>query len=398
MLAAQSPGPTVGSQISQTNPKVTTMPTVTVTDTQLALAIVGSIIASSLITILAHFIILQHKKLSRATRPISPGDGTDSIDDLKFPLSSGVTTTIETSNSAYAARKNNHPSTPHGAFSLLPKSLFGENKATGKEKVSVGNTATPTDPTNMPRSPSLRSWLRLQNVSPFGPIQLPTNQGSEGPLGGQLKSPLRRSPPPRFILDVSVDKTIPADILSPVSTSVSKNDPTSRQLVDPKAIDRGSKLPSTSQSYRESKAGEWTDAITDIGSAMLPSSPKAPAESAAGAQRNMMRIPSPDRPIRNTADWLMDHATFRSFSPDMNSRDISQSDDSQGNLKLNMSGGLPTNPRGSNLAFRPRPRPNLPDDGAQASNRFLDPKGKNKINANDGDKTQPNTPGVGKAI
>ena len=98
MLAAQSPGPTVGSQISQTNPKVTTMPTVTVTDTQLALAIVGSIIASSLITILAHFIILQHKKLSRATRPISPGDGTDSIDDLKFPLSSGVTTTIDTSN------------------------------------------------------------------------------------------------------------------------------------------------------------------------------------------------------------------------------------------------------------------------------------------------------------
>lgn len=395
-LAAQNPGSTVGSQISQTTPKVTTMPTGTVTDTQLALAIVASIIASSLITILAHFIILRHKKLSRVARPISPGDGTDSIDDLKFPVSSGVTTTIETSNSAYAAMKDNHPSKPHGAFSLLPTSLSGENKATGKEKVSVGNTAT--DPTNMPRSPSLRSWLRLQNVSPFGPIQLPTDQGSEGPLGGQLKSPLRRSPPPRFILDVSLDKTISADILSPVSTSVSKNDPTSRQLVDPKAIDRGSKLPSTSQSYRESKASEWTDAITDVGSAMLPSSPKAPAESVAGAQRNMMGNPSPDRPIRSTAEWLMDHATFRSFNPDMYSRDIKQSDDSRGNLKLNMSGGLPTNPRGSNVAFRPRPRPNLPDDGAQASNRFLDPKGKNKINANDGDKTQPNTPGVGKAI
>jgi hypothetical protein len=398
-LAAQNPGQTVCSQLSQASPMSISTHAGTVTGTQLALAIVGSIIASSLITLLAHFIILRHKRLSREARPRSSGDDADSINDLKFPISGGVTTTVETSNSTYASGKNDRSPSPHVTFSLLPKLFSSEDMLTEKRKSSVGKTTPPTDPTNAPRSPSLRSWLkRHSNISPFGPIQLPTKHGSEGPLGGQLKSPLRAPPPPRFILDVSLDKTTSAELLSPVTASFPRNSSTGRRLAGQKTANGVSKLPSTSQPYRESKASEWTDAITDYGSEMFPSTPGVPAEPVSGAQQNIMRIPSPNQPIRNTAEWLMDHATFRSFSPDLDSRGSKQSVDSRGNLRPTMSGGLPTNPKGSNWGFRTRPEPNKQDDSTQDSNRFHDPKGKSRLSTNDGDKTHPNTPGVGKAM
>jgi hypothetical protein len=59
---------------------------------------------------------------------------------------------------------------------------------------------------------------------------------------------------------------------------------------------------------------------------------------------------------------------------------------------------LPINPRGPNLPSRTRLRSDLDGDGGQVSNGLLDPKGKGKASANGGERTQPNTPGVGKAL
>jgi hypothetical protein len=398
LAAAQNPGPTASAQLGQANPVATPSHAGTVTGTQLALAIVASIIASSLITILAHIVILRHKKLSRAARSQPLGDGPGSVDDLKFPVSGGVTTTIETTQSAYSAEKKDPPPSPHVTFSLSPKSSSSDIQPE-KQKAPASNTELAKGPANVPKSPSLRSWLRRQNnVSPFGPIQLPTRHIPEGPLGGQLKSPLRGPPPPRFILDVSLEKKSSADVSPSFVASTSKSKSASRPLFSPETIDGVSKQPSTSQPYRESKASEWTDAISNEGSAMFPSSSTAPGEPFSGTQDNMMQIPSPNKPVRNTAEWLMDRATFRAYSPDLNSRTSKQSDDGRGNLRPNITAGLPINPRGPNLPSRTRLRSDLEGDGGQVSNGLPDPKGKGKASANGGERTQPNTPGVGKAL
>jgi hypothetical protein len=387
VLAAAPNGPTSGSQLAQPNATTTSSHVGTVTPTQLALSIVGSVIASSLITLIAVLVFLRHKKLSRAARSKSLGNGNDSIDDLKLPVSGKVTTTIESLQSEYESERNGRSPSPHVSFSLFPKSSSNDSPAE-QQTALAGNKTEAKAPTDPLKSPSLRSWLRHQdNVSPFGLIQLPTKQGSqvEGPLGGQLKSQLRGPPPPRFNLDVSSDKKS-----STGGSSMPRNNSTSRPLVSPKTMDGIFKQPAIIQSYRESKASEWTDAMTEEGSEMFPSSSQLPAS---GIQEDAMRIPSPNKPIRNTVEWLMDRETFRAYSPDLNSRSSKQSVDGQGYLRPRFTADLPSSPRGSNLVSRPRPRINQQGDGAQGSNGLLDPKDKSKAKDN-----QPNTPGVGKAL
>jgi hypothetical protein len=378
LAAAQNGGPTAGSE-PQGSTTATSSHGGSVTDTQLALAVVGSIIASSLITFIAHLIFLRHRKLSRAARSESLAKEGDSIDDLKFPVSGQVMTTIESSQSAYEAEKNKNSSSPHVTFSLFPKSSSSDNPTEKQPAPDVdGSTAGEA------KSPSLRSWLRRQDgISPFRPIQLPTKQGSNGPLGGQLKSPLRGPPPPRFRLDGTSDKT--------AVTSASQSNSTSNPLVSPKTMDGIFTQSSTNQPDRESRASEWTDAMTEERSAITPSSPNAPTRD------DTMRIPSPNKPIRNTAEWLMDRATFRAYSPDPNSRSSKISVDSRGYLRPSFTGGLPSSPKGSSVASRSQPRANQQTNRGQGSDAFLDPKGKGKARDN-GERTQPNTPGVGKAM
>lgn len=380
LAAAQNGGPTAGSE-----PQGTTIATSshggTITDTQLALAIVGSIIASSLITVIAHLIFLRHRKLSRAARSESFGKEGNSTDDLKYPVSGQVMTAVESSQMAYEADRDKTSSSPHVRFSLFPKSSSGDN-FTEKQPAPEGKKSETR--ASEPKSPSLRSWLRHQNgVSPFGPIQLPTKQGSNGPLGGQLKSPLRAPPPPRFRLDATPDKS--------VATSVSRSNSVSNPLVSPKTMDGIFKQSSTNQPDRESRASEWTDAMTEEQSAMTPSSPNAPA------REDVMRIPSPSKPVRNTVEWLMDRATFRAYSPDLNSRSSKLSIDSRGYLQPSFTSGLPSSPKGSTVASRTQSRMVQQKNRGQVSNPFLDPKGKGKARE-DRDGTQPNTPGVGKAM
>jgi hypothetical protein len=183
------------------------------------------------------------------------------------------------------------------SFSLSPKSSSSDIQSE-KQKAPANNTELAKGPANVPKSPSLRSWLRRQNnVSPFGPIQLPTRHIPEGPLGGQLKSSLRGPPPPRFILDVSLEKKPSADVSLSFVASTSKSKSTSRPLFSPETIDGVSKQPSTSQPYRECKASEWTDAISNEGSAMFPSSSTAPGEPFSGTQDNMMQSRHPTNPF-----------------------------------------------------------------------------------------------------
>lgn len=351
----------------------------TVTSTQLALAIVGSIIASSLITIIVHLIFLRHKKLARLARSNALGKGADSIEDLKFPSSGQARTTIEASQSAYKPERQEKSSNPRVTFSLFPMPS-PLNSPVEKQPALSTNAHGAAD---AQKSPSLRSWLRYQNnISPFGPIQFPTDQGSDGPLGGQLKSPLQGPPPSRFNMDVVSDK--------PAARLASRVNPPSRPLVSPKTVDGIFKPSSVDPSYRESKASQWTDAITDDGTTMPPPSPNMPTRG------ESMQIPTPNKPIRNTAEWLMDRANFRADSPGLNSRSSKLSIDGRSFSRPSITGGLPNNPR-KGIAARMKLRPSVESDREQSSNGLLDPKGKGKARENRNE-TNLHTPGVGKAM
>jgi hypothetical protein len=374
-----------------------------VTGAQLALAVVGSIIASALITIVTYFLINRHKRMSRAAQSTPIGEDSGDVANPEIPVSDEVDTTIAASNLIYPVEKNNPQPSPQSAFSSFPKSFYGDNPSE-KQNTFVNSTSLSSIPANSPTSPSLRSWLRRQNdVSPFGPIQLPTKQGSEAPLGGQLKSPLRSTanspsrPPPRFMLDLPPDKKISTDV-SAMHAPISKSDSAKNQFMSPKSP-RLPKQPSITQSYLDSKASVWTYSISEVGS------PKEPEEPVSPAQDYKMRIPSPNKPIRNTAEWLLDRTTFRSPNPEQNpnSRSPRQSVDDRQNLTQNFGSGLPNKSRGPSSAFRARPRSNPRIKSMQSEvdyvrGGFLDPTRRHMTERNGGEKTQPNTPGVGKAL
>jgi hypothetical protein len=170
---------------------VTASQTAAVTATQAALAIVGSIIASTLITILIYFLIIRHKKLAKKRSNVqrSPRDGAGGYSsDPKFPVSDEVGTTIAASQSSnYDGTARGAPSGNRASFSLFPKSSSIEKSSSS----AVKTTSVPWNPSKPPRAPTLGSWLKVQEVSPFGPINLPINDKAKSPLGGQLKSPLR---------------------------------------------------------------------------------------------------------------------------------------------------------------------------------------------------------------
>ena len=373
------------------------------TGAQLALAVVGSIIASAIITIVTYFLINRYKRMSRAALSTPIGEDSGDVANPEIPVSDEVDTTIAASNLIYPVEKNNPQQSPQSTLSLFPKSFLGDN-ASEKQKPFVTNTSLSSVSPNPPTSPSLQSWLKRQNdVPPFGPIQLPTKQGSKAPLGGQLKSPLRSPanvpsrPPPRFILDLPPDKKISTDV-SAMLTPTSKSPSAKNQFMNPKSPNRLPRQPPITQSYLDSKASVWTYSVSEIGS------PKEPEEPVSPAQDFKMRIPSPSKPIRNTAEWLLDRTTFRSPSPEQKpSFRTRQSLDDGQNLKQNFGSGLPNKPSGPSSAFRAQPKSNTRIKSVQSEvdyvrGGFLDPRRRNMTERSEGEKAQPNTPGVGKAL
>jgi hypothetical protein len=316
------------SQIAQASQQVTASQTAAITASQAAIAIVGSIIASTLITILIYFLVIRHKdrakKKSGSER--SPGIRSRSgSGEGNFTTSDQVGTTIAASQSAYGGARNTGSQV---SFSLFPKPNAGDDP---RRNSMVKTTSVLWDPKNPPKPPSLGSWLKVQNVSPFGSIKLPTDdEKSEGPLGGQLKSPLRTSSSekspiaqvPKFLSSLPLRSpkipvlTYQTPSMSTIEQSSSRSVSVKRKPVspetEPEKADTLPQHPAPHLSYRESKASIWTDSLSDeYPSPMLPSPPpellgNEPPSSTNGYE---MRIPSIQKPVRTTAEWLMDQNT-----------------------------------------------------------------------------------------
>lgn len=361
------------------------------TATQAAVAIVGSIIASTLITILIYFLIIRHKKNAkrRSRGQKSPGPGYSS--DPKFPVSDQVGKSIAGSQS---------DSTPAVGPTSNGAQVAGEGPKTRNSVIKT--SIVPWNPANPPKAPSLGSWLKLQDgVSPFGPINLPTDTNVNSPLGGQLKSPHRtidKAPSPRFKSRLPLrSPTIPIIIESKPAVSIvnipPKRKPTIRKPVSPPS--KPESPPPQDQAYRESKASVWTDDVPDDGpSPALQSPPRAPKDPVTVTRGYSMQIPSPKN-SRTTAEWLAERALNRDSSNTITSQ------------RPSFDGGLPRNPRasrgGSGIPSRLDPQRQFEriqgEVGyVQGLDRFLDPGRGSTLSRAESGKSQATTPGVGKAM
>jgi hypothetical protein len=425
--------------VSQASQQVTASQNAAVTATQAALAIVGSIIASTLITILIYFLIIRHKKLvkRKSLDRGSPGAAGD-FGEPKFPISAQVGSTIAASQPNYdAAIKNNRTDNSQRSFSLFRKPVARDKSL---RTSVVKTTEVPWDPTRPPRAPTLGSWLKVQEgVSPFGPINLPPDGNSNSPLGGQLKSPLRSIPVDQAKPKSSPRMTsaIPIAIKSPSAPSYLGNKssitavPRSSLLLPLKSPDRQQRpeisvqYSSPGPQYRESKASVWTDEIPSPSPSPPLQSPPAhlrgprarPPAAAAPAtvtRGYSMEIPTPQNPVRNTAEWLAAREDQRGYESNSIS-DPWRPNAIPSRLSNNRSSntGLPRGPRsgfGFGLPKRPGPTKLKSTDiepeveSVRGLNRFLgdEKRGSNLTLSRNGSQLSTaksvQTPGVGKAL
>jgi hypothetical protein len=338
-----------------------------------------------LITILIVFLINQYKmkakKRSRANQLQFGGDSA-LAPNSEAPVSEKAGTAIITSQSTYMATKDASKNGIQG-LSVSSKPPLG-NKHSQQQNSHVSNTSLSWDPTNPPKPPSLKSWLKRQEgVSPFGSIKLPEDSESSSPLGGQLKSPLQSSEKPfsplpqRFTSDLPLRNPKSSVFMSKrpsvdagsVQNPMLQYDSVKRKPISPGNANKLLESPVPKQSYRDSQDSVWTDAVTDEGpSPMLPRQPEVPTETASIIQGYTMRIPSPRGPVRDTAEWLQEGATFRSPNPTQNLANSRPA-----------SNVLPKSPRAPKLGIVARPYV----IGIRKSR---------------GEKSQTNTPGVGRAL
>ena len=383
--------------MSQASQQASASQTAAVTATQAALAIVGSIIASTLITILIYFLIIRHKQTakgrSRNQRSPEPGPRASPYSrDPKFPISEQVGTTIAASQFNYNETEHDPVTGSHATFSQFQKEMAGEKSADLRQSITK-TTSVVWDPTRPPRAPTLGSWLKYQGgVSPFGPINLPTDIKTPSPLGGQLKSPLRSiptsDPTAQPEHDSHLTSAMPAHTRSPDFPSYggSKSTitvvPATHNMIPvphnlPKKKDVAGSSPARNpvaaaqyylpaQAYRESKASIWTDDVA-ISSPSPPLQspppelrnekvkPRAAMGSASVTGGYSMRVSPPENPVRNTAEWLAAREGQKAHEESRNSskyRYQSRTSDqpSYTNVNNRSNSGLPQNPRtGSGL-------------------------------------------------
>ncbi|TAQ87580.1 hypothetical protein B7494_g4085 [Chlorociboria aeruginascens] len=303
-------GALASAQVSQAGQQVQASQVAAVTATQAAVAIVGSIIASALITILIFYLLARHRKKTKSKknrRPQSPSP--DYSTDRKFPVSDQDGTTIAGPQTSNTESKSAPPSASRNSFSLFPKPAVGDDPRSPTNRIQT--TSVAWNPSKPPRAPTLGSWLKAQDgVSPFGPISLPSDSKLKAPLGGQLKSPLRsidRSP------SLVSPKTIPLrspklPVMSPkgnpnlsVETTATPKVPAFHKTVRDENANSKSQPDRASiygRSYRESKASVWTDDIPE------ETPPQFERNISSVVQDYKMQIPSPTKPVRTTAEWL----------------------------------------------------------------------------------------------
>ncbi|PMD40514.1 hypothetical protein L207DRAFT_582707 [Hyaloscypha variabilis F] len=406
------------SQVSQASQQVTASQTAAVTATQAALAIVGSIIASTLITILIYFLVIRHKrKARRVSREQRSSPKRNYFADPKFPPSAQNAPTIAASQSNYAPTRNGPISTSPTSFSLFATASGA--KSSGPRDSLVKTTTVPWNPSKPPEAPTLKAWLKVQDgVSPFGPINLPTDSKSTAPLGGQLKSPLRSIDAtalksPRLVSKIPVATNSPG-FPSYVGNKTTITTVPKSPLTLPTSPKKPDTLPQHSMpgpSYRESKASVWTDDVPyQSPSPPLQSPPKEKKIRGTPAPKSVekdygMTIPSPRAPVRTTAEWFAAREAVK--SQDFSSEPSAYT--STANIGIGMkdkpwrpSTGLPRNPRsGSGLPRLGQRNVRSIEGDVQGLNRFLAPGDRMSQNSRFGsdrsERSQP-TPGVGKAM
>lgn len=274
------------------------------TATQAALAIVGSIIASTLITILIFFLVLRHKKSAKRRsrqekKELSPGFPSDP----KFPTSAQDAPTAAPSQSAYNATRKSQRLNSDVSLSDFPDTPGKENFRT---------TSLAWNPTKPPKPPTLGSWLKVQDtVSPFGSIKLPTDNDSKSPLGGQIKSPLRNIYPSQSpqqkkpsIFSTPTYNAVNSGAV-PSAKTVIKGRPT-RKPLSSENQDSPPKQPAPEEytAYRESKASVWTDEVPNPTPSPPLRSPPPELRTAVVAKGYNMQLPTAQNPVRTTAEWL----------------------------------------------------------------------------------------------
>ncbi|KAH9204338.1 hypothetical protein DL95DRAFT_529306 [Leptodontidium sp. 2 PMI_412] len=430
---------------AQASDQVQESRTAAVTATQAALAIVGSIIASTLITILIYFLVIRHKRIAKRKSRGKKSPNNDYSLDPKFPISDQAGTTIAASNSSvkFNESREGPPTNASASFSLFPK--VSEKS---EEAGAVKTTTVPWNPSKPPKAPTLAptlgSWLKLQDaVSPFGPIKLP-DEKIPSPLGGQLKSPLqsiptRRAPPSPIQTPMMTpansrprspkpktpnprsprESQIPTAIWSPkvaklITIGNSKRIPPASRIprspLTPKKPDMLPRHSIADQNYRESKASVWTDDVpspSPFASPPLRSPPPQLRGTGKAAQPYVkqsynMELPPPVNPVRNTAEWLAARQAERT-SLQSNQPDINPSYNSN-NSENRKTFGLPGNPR-QGLQTRPGPRQIQSMEGevgyVEGLSRFLSNNRGSQISRVGSDKSTGRsigTPGVGKAM
>jgi hypothetical protein len=187
--------------------------------TQAALAIVGAIVGSSLLTIVAFVMVLRYKRRKLVRRSLAAGRGGGSIGypglqesssgvgggyergdysvDIKEPEPAVQTQRVGFATAIGANRASFHLKTPpKGKYSVFPKNREGAGRQQGdveagsptseysleNEKEKAQSEAARQSRLDSP--PSLDKWLRAgTDVSPFGTLNVIT--------GGQTKKQIR---------------------------------------------------------------------------------------------------------------------------------------------------------------------------------------------------------------
>ncbi|KAM3067966.1 hypothetical protein ACMFMF_009334 [Clarireedia jacksonii] len=281
-----------------------------ITATQASLAIVGSIIASTLLTSLIFFLVMRYQKKSKRSRPPSSPGRMQKIypSDPKSPGSDRSSSTTSYSQKKDKPRRQSSKLS-EVSYPGISTTLGNTAEARKPEPIPrVKETSILWNPRNPPKAPTLRSWLKLQdNVSPFGPLKLPIDENAKGPLGGQLKSPLRsidRASSPKFTKPPTRSpKTPPLEPLSPVESKARStvNVHSTTTYEDDHAQ---STLVGQAITNRESQATIWTDEVPSTYHVTTPTKYQRTPKST--TRPFEMDFPIPDRPARSTAEWLMD--------------------------------------------------------------------------------------------
>ncbi|KAG4025334.1 hypothetical protein MFRU_060g00100 [Monilinia fructicola] len=194
------------SLLQAANEQVQQSQNVAITETQVALAIVGSIIASTLLTMLVLGCIIRYRKEYEQQKTGRNAIQDDSNVDEKPPIER-----LKGSEGLHARKDMFGPDlkkTDPLAASLTPYNshIKGMHERQGhKNELTTKETYLTWNPKDPPKAPRLRSWLQLRvknGIPPSSndPVNPPTsgNSDEKRPLGGQLKSPhsmiLVRSP------------------------------------------------------------------------------------------------------------------------------------------------------------------------------------------------------------